>query len=375
MNLSAVAKANLEFSFKLWKKLAEENVDENIFFSPFSVSTSLAMVHLGARGITEKQIGDVLGISDMPDAYKQLADLSTTVKTKSEGCSMISASRLFAGKDYSFLDDFLWNTKSYFGSEAENMDFRANLEGTRQSINSWVASQTKDKIKDFLSEGSINIDTVMVLINAIYFKGDWLIAFDPKHTFNDTFYVNQDEKISVEMMFMSKRLRIGFDSQYRIHLVELPYKGKELSMIVMLPARTGEHLKFEREINKDILDSMVDSLVEEKVELYLPKFKVSFEQKLISLLKSMGIVNAFEIGTADFSGMNGKKDLFVSEMLQKSFIEVNEVGTEAAAATGVAFETMDLPPQIRCCHPFVYAIRHNSSGSILFIGRMNRPSY
>lgn len=392
MDFSAATKANKEFSLKIWRKLAEDKVDENIIFSPFSISTALAMVHLGAKGNTQRQLGDVLEISKIPNTHKQLADLSSAiVDTKSEGYRLISASRLFAGMDYSFLDSFLSDTKNYYGTEAEIVDFRKNLEVTRKKINAWVANQTSDEIKDFLAEGSINVDTAMVLINAIYFKGDWLFAFDPQHTFNDTFYVSRNENIPVKMMFMSKKLKIGFNSNYGVQLVELPYKSKELSMIIMLPRSTGEHVNLEREINEDILNSMVNSLTEEKVEIYLPKFKMSFEQKLVPVLRNLGLESAFESGQADFSGMNGKKDLYISEILQKSFIEVNEDGTEAAAATGIAFEVsftnflestnegtnfqvMSLPPQIRCCHPFLYVIRHNATGSILFIGRVYRPA-
>ncbi|CAD5111846.1 DgyrCDS1110 [Dimorphilus gyrociliatus] len=341
MDFSKTANANMKFGLKLWREMVNEKADENIFFSPFSISTALAMVHLGARGATQKQIGEVLEIDSIPDDYKNLAALSTEIlSTNREGCSLTSASRLFAGKDYSFLDNFMANTKSFFNAESETMDFVQNLEGARQAINSWVANQTNDKIKDFLSQGSINVDTAMVLINAIHFKGDWLSAFNPKDTFDDTFYINDKEKVPVKMMFMTKPLRVGFDSKYDVQLLELPYKGNEISMIIMLPRCTGGHVTLEREIDEKILNTMVHSLRVENVEIYLPKFKVSFEQKFIPTLKNLGMVDAFEINKADFSGMNGRQDLYLSEILQKSFIEVNEEGTEAAAATGIEFQCL-----------------------------------
>jgi serpin B len=378
----SVVRGGNEFAFDLYAKLRADK-DGNLFFSPQSISTALAMTYAGARGDTAKQMAGVLHF-DLPPGKlhpAQAALLNYLNAIGQRGDVKLSvANRLWGQQGYKFLKDFTTLLKSEYGAGLEQLDF-AQSEAARQTINAWVEKATADKIKDLIPDGVLDSLTRLVLTNAVYFKGDWEEAFDKKLTKPHDFHLTATSKAEgVPLMFQKHDYRYAqgkFAADQGLKLIELPYKGNELSMVVLLPDEIDGLAKLEKNLTADNVQKWLDAAQTTEVKLWLPKFKMTDEFQLGNILSAMGMTDLFDRMKADLSGMDDKKDLFVSAVLHKAFVDVNEQGTEAAAATGAVVTLKAAVPQetptFRADHPFVFLIRDNATGAILFMGRVVDP--
>jgi len=390
-----VAKGNNEFAVDLYGQLKDKS--GNLFFSPYSISTALHMTYAGARGNTKTQMAETL---KAPLLNEMLQDQLTPIERFSlirqdqlnvaygafirqlneqgeKGDYKLEvANALWGQQGYGFLEEFLHQVREYYGADLHEVDFQetAAREKVRETINKWVELQTNEKIKDLIKPGMLGAMTRLVLTNAIYFKGDWALQFDKKNTRDLPFYVDADNKIEAPTMYLKDRFMYGEADDMQV--LEMPYKGNDLSMVVLLPKKKDGLAALEKNLNMKNLAGWLAKLRKREVKVFLPKFKQTCEFGLGEVLGKMGMKDAFSPGRADFSGMNGKKDLFISAVLHKAFVEVNEEGTEAAAATGVIVGVTSIPmppPEFRADHPFVFMIRDVKTGAILFIGRVVEP--
>ncbi len=372
--VQAVAKSNNEFAFDLYGQLRKD--EGNLFFSPTSISTALAMTYAGAEGETEEEMAKTLSFtlpkSEVHSAFASM--MATWNAPKKDAYEVRIANRLWGQTGYGFLPKYLAITRKDYGAELAQVDFINAAEQARNQINAWVEKQTNDKITDLISPGAVNSLTRLVLTNAIYFKGKWKHEFDKKATKVAPFTVSVKEKADVSLMFQKERFKYGETAE--LQLLELPYKGDDLSMLVLLPKKADGLSSIEDKLNRDNLDEWSKGMRKQEVQAYIPHFKLTEEFQLNSMLSALGMPSAFDPGKANFSGMNGKRDLYISAALHKAFVDVNEEGTEAAAATGFVVGTYSLPrkPKVfRADHPFVFMIRDDLTGSILFLGRVVNP--
>lgn len=369
VNKESIVKGNNIFAFELYAKLKDKK--GNLFFSPFSISTALAMTYAGARGNTEKQMAEVLHFElnqkFLHPAFKELINQLN----KSQSYQLNIANALWGQKNCGFLKDFLTLVKTNYGAGLIEVDFIKNTESARKTINAWVEKQTENKIKNLIKQGVLTDLTRLVLTNAIYFKGNWASQFDKKKTKEAPFYVKTDKTVQVQMMYQEGDFKFLRTSKFK--LIELPYIDNELSMVIILPNEIDGLSEVENSLTLNNLNRWLMKLREQEVHVYLPKFKTTSEFRLKKVLSSMGMPDAFSGNLADFSGMTGKKGLFISAVIHKAFVEVNEEGTEAAAATAVAMECESRLSIFRADRPFIFLIRDIWSGSILFLGRIVNP--
>jgi len=369
-----VVAGNNTFALDLYGNLRAE--EGNLFLSPFSISTAFAMVYGGARGETEQQIAQVfhfgLGQDRLHTLYQALlASLDTGAGF--DGYRLDVANRLWGQKGFSFLPSYLDLTRNQYGAELEVLDFQADAEACRTTINNWVADHTGQLIKDLMPAGSITSLTRLVLTNAIYFKGKWATEFDPDLTRPIPFYVTPEQTVEVDMMVM-KEFTYSTYATEDVALAELPYRGKDISMILLVPTRLDGLPAVEAVLTPENLAAWMGAMEPRKQDLYLPRFEVASEFGLNDVLAAMGMPDAFDPQTADFSGMDGERDLSIQAAVHKAFVKVNEEGTEAAAATGVGMGTTSVPPSVRADRPFLFLIHDNVTGSILFLGRVADPT-
>ena len=323
-NVSQLAKATAAFGLDIYRTVSQGKDGENIFFSPISINTALAMTLLGAKGDTAEQMKSVLKVKDFGDSdlHTTFNDLHSVLQTDAKsGYIMKVASRVFARKNYTFLQEYLDATKSHYKAEAALMDFAGDAEGARVTINKWVEEQTNSKIQDLISSGALNALTAMVLVNAVYFKGDWSEKFDAKHTRNADFYLDSKQTVKADIMFKEDNFKVGYNAKLSTQVIELPYVGKDLSMVVLIPKRFALK-ELEANLTADNLLALMNDLHETKVMLHLPRFKLTNQFTLSETLKSLGMTDAFDERKADLSGMDGSRELHVSEVIHKSFIEV-----------------------------------------------------
>uniref|UniRef100_A0A674NRB5 Leukocyte elastase inhibitor n=1 Tax=Takifugu rubripes TaxID=31033 RepID=A0A674NRB5_TAKRU len=369
--------ANTSFSLALFRKLSDNDTTANIFYSPFSISSALAMVLLGARGNTAAQILKTKGLED--DVHVSFSQLLNELHKENAPYALSVANRLYGEQSYQF--DFLGSTKKHYRAELESVDFRAAAETSRSNINSWVEKQTEGKIKDLLAKGIVTGDTRLVLVNAIYFKGNWDKQFKEKATRDATFHISKNSSKPVKMMHQSSKFPFTFIPEATCQVLELPYVGKELSMLIFLPNQMEDSTtgleKLEKLLTYDNFMEWTrpEMMKEVEVQVGLPRFKMEEKCNMKNILVSMGMVDAFNEAASDFSGMSPANDLVLSEVIHKAFVEVNEEGTEAAAATGAVFtlHCAVFPQNFYADHPFLFFIRHNPSRNILFAGRYCSP--
>ncbi|KAJ8020603.1 Leukocyte elastase inhibitor A [Holothuria leucospilota] len=365
-----------EFSWELYKNIGKDP-SSNVFFSPFSIMTALAMTFAGARGNTAEQMSEVLRFNKITDddVHEAFERVNGAIFSSDASYTLKTANRLFSQKDYNIVEQFLKKTESNYKSGLVSVDFISAAEAARSLINGWVSEQTSGKIPDLIPPGVLNSLTRLVLVNAIYFKGNWLKQFDPKHTTTQQFKVSNSESIPVQMMFLKDPFFYYEDQSLKCQVLSLPYVGNSLSMVIVLPDPSISLTDVESKITTDVLSSWMKGSRKEKVKLLLPRFKLEESFILNDHLSKMGMSDLFHPDKADLSGVTGNKDLSVSQVIHKAFIEVNEEGTEAAAATAVVMRkrSIEIIPTFTADHPFLFLIRHNSSGSILFLGRVVRP--
>ncbi len=378
----AIVEGNNRFALELYAGLLQDpealRQGGNVFFSPYSISTALAMTYAGARGETAKQMAKTLrftlGQQQLHRAFgSHIRRLNE--QGKKGNYELAVANALWGQTGYTFLDSFLRLLERTYGAGLKEVDFAGATEQARLTINKWVEDKTKERIRDLIRPGVLNELTTLVLTNAIYFKGDWLSKFDEDNTRARPFHISSDRSINVPMMYQSQKF--NYADRENLQILELPYKGGDLSMIVLLPKQVDGISNLERSLTVEKLKLWLKALRSRKVNVFLPKFKLTWgAYDLTRLLGRMGMKDAFSLPPADFSGITGKKDLFISNVVHKAFVAVDEEGTEAAAATAVAFRKLAVVdvPVFRADHPFVFMIRDNQSGAILFMGRVVNPA-
>ncbi|XP_056099261.1 leukocyte elastase inhibitor-like [Rhinichthys klamathensis goyatoka] len=398
--------ANTQFCLDLFKKISEGNASGNVFFSPVSISSALAMVSLGARGNTAAQMIKVLGFNNEPPMMQQTqnpqtpAELKKCPKEKPEDQIHSSfnkfmselnkpgvpyvlslANRLYGEQSYQFVEKFLNDAKSYYEAGLEKVDFKNNSEAARVNINKWVETKTQEKIKDLVPQGAIDGMTKLVLVNAIYFKGNWKEKFPKEATRDGQFKLNKNQTTPVKMMHQEEEFPLAFIPEINSQVLELPYVGENLSMLIILPKEMEDDTtglqKLEKALTYEKLMEWTkpEVMCQEEVDVSLPRFKMEEKYDMKSLLISMGMEDVFDETKVNLSGMSSNNDLVVSKVIHKAFVEVNEEGTEAAAATSVieGFECCIIPQVFNADHPFLFFIRHNPTKSILFYGRFCSP--
>jgi serine protease inhibitor len=371
----AVVQGNNEFALDLYRNL--KGAEGNLFLSPYSISTALAMTYAGARGDTEAQMGQTLHFTiDGERLHAAFASLQAELDAAQEGGQVLLrvANTLWPQDGYPFLETFLALTRQYYGVSVTPVNYVTDTEGARQRINTWAEEKTEHKIKDLIGPGILNSLTRLVLTNAIYFKGNWASQFDETLTEDAAFWVTPSEAVEVPMMTQKREFK--YAQHNSIQILELPYVGDDLSMIVLLPTQVGGLAELEEALTPETLEKWTSHVREQEVIVFLPRFKMKSSFRLDATLMSMGMRDAFN-GRADFSGMDGGKGgLYIAAVIHKAFVDVNEEGTEAAAATAVVMELRGLPlppPTFRADHPFIFLIRENRTGSILFLGRVVNP--
>jgi serine protease inhibitor len=369
-----LVKGNNEFALNLYVTLREQ--DGNIFFSPYSVSSALAMTYLGARAETAKQMASVLHVAaDQGEATRAFAVLNKGLNRDGEtrNYELDVANALWGAKGVGFLDTFLKAAQDAYGAGLQELDFQNDAEGSRRTINSWIEQRTHEKIKDLLPPGSIARDTGLVLTNAIYFKSAWTVPFEERLTKQSDFTLANRQKVSVPLMENTNSF--PYLEETDLQVLELPYAGNELSMLILLPRQADGLAVVEKSLTEERLSAIQSKLQPARMHVTFPRFKITSSFDLIGPLRVLGMKLPFN-RNADFSGMDGKKDLFISTVAHKAYVDVNEKGTEAAAATGAVATVTSVPPppkEFRADHPFLFLIRHRRSGSILFIGRLQNP--
>ena len=368
----AVVAGNTEFALDLYAKLRNE--DGNLFLSPYSISTALAMTYAGARGNTATQMADVLHFSlEQERLHPAFAALESSVKAAGDGsnCTLHVANALWGQQGYGFLDGFLALNRKHYGAGFREVDFVQAAEQARQTINTWVAKQTQQIIKELLRKGDLDPADVLVLTNAIYFKGDWASRFDRQHTQDAPFRISETKQVVVPMMRQFQEF--PFASGDDLDVLELPYDGDRLSMVVLLPKQVDGLATVEASLSRENLERWLGRLRQQAVRVSLPRFKLDFRADLAKTLAGLGMTDAFSGSKADFSGMTGRRDLFIGLVIHQAQVDVNEEGTEAAAATAVKMKRGPAPAEFVANHPFLFLIRDKQTGSILFLGRVLNP--
>ncbi len=378
-SLTSVVKTNNTFSINLFKQIIEKK--KNTFLSPYSVATALSMLSAGAKGETKKEILKALsyGISEN-EMHKANAWLMIDLNNRGRlgNFELSVVNRLWGQQNFSFSKDFLKLLKDNYLAELQFVNFQGDSQKARQQINQWVENQTKGKIKDLMPADAITSDTRLVLANAIYFKGEWLNKFEEKNTSNNDFYLGGTDKVQVPMMHASEVSGKLLESN-DLKLLSLPYKGKEISMVIIMPNKKESLDDF---ISKKLSDSALKGWLQKageikEIQVSLPKFKLEQKYDLKKTLQKLGIKSVFNQALADLSGIdNGKKSLYLAYAVHKAFIEVNEEGTEAAGATGLGVNLKAAIPEhtFKADHPFLFMIYDNKTESILFMGKLYNPT-
>jgi len=382
-DLALLVEGNSAFAFELYQALRdrEDNKDDNLFYSPYSISVALAMTYAGARGDTAEQMAATLQFMlDQDSLHPAFNWLDAELAKRGEGAQgqdgegfrLNIVNAIWGQKDYEFLPDFLDVLAENYGAGLRILDFITETETSRLAINQWVSDQTEDRIKDLIPQGAIDALTRLVLTNAIYFNAAWEYPFDEDMTANGPFYLVDGGQVSVPMMRQTESF--GYTDGEGYQAVELLYDGGELSMVILLPA-SGNLEAFEEGLQVQQVNDIINGLQPTEVALTMPKFEFESEFSLKDTLTEMGMPIAFS-GDADFSGMTGTRDLSISAVLHKAYVSVDEAGTEAAAATAVIVGETAMPGQsaeVTIDRPFIFLIRDIETGAVLFIGRVLNP--
>lgn len=377
-DIKILVDGNNSFALNIYQSLRAQS--GNLILSPFSISLALAMTYAGAHGETESQMAQTLHFLPQEQLHPSFNQLDLNLQKENinsnkeqEPLQIKIANSIWAEQTFGFLKEFLDTLALNYGAGIYLSDFINNAEPTRQEINNWVSDKTQEKIQNLIPEGSLNPDTRMVLVNAIYFKADWLDQFDAEDTFNHPFNLLDGTQVDVPMM--SQGMYIPYIQEDGYQAIQLPYAGETVVMNIIIPDE-GKFEEVESSLNYEMLTDIFGNMNQTSMFLRMPKFQFESAFSLSDVLKELGMTNAFDRNKADFSGMTGKKDLFISEVIHKAFVAVDEEGTEAAAATAVIMETTgaamyDMTLVID--HPFIFLIRDLESGQILFIGRVLNP--
>lgn len=379
-DVADLVEGNSSFTFDLHQALGEKT--GNLFYSPYSISLALAMTYVGARGETERQMAGTLRFNLPQDRlHPAFNSLDLELASRGEGAGgkdekgfrLNIVNAIWGQKGYDFLAEFLDVLAENYGAGLRLLDFVNTPEESRITINDWVSNQTEGRIQDLIPQGLIDELTRLVLTNAIYFNAAWAEPFQPNATRDGPFYRLDGDELAVPMM--NQTTSYGYAEGQGYQAVELPYDGRELSMVILLP-EAGKFEAFEDSLDAERVDAVLDDLEYREVALTMPKFEFESDFGLKDILSTLGMSAAFS-NDADFSGMTGDRELFITDVIHKAFVAVDEEGTEAAAATAVVVGLLSAPPEpikVAVDRPFIFLIRDIETGTILFVGRVLDPS-
>ncbi|XP_069709668.1 ovalbumin-related protein X-like [Phaenicophaeus curvirostris] len=388
--MESIAAANAEFCFDVFREMKVHHPNDNMFYSPLSIFTALALVCMGARDNTQSQMEKVLrfdnitGVGDPTDSqcgtsdyiHNSLKDLLSDITQTNATHSLKMADRLYIEKTYPVLQEYLKCAKKFYNSEVEEVAFKTATEEARQLINSWVEKETNGQIQDFLKPGSVDLDTVLVLVNAIYFKGVWKTAFKEEHTREVPFNVTEQESRPVQMMCVNSTFKVAEMAADQMKILELPFASGKLSMLVMLPDDVSGLKQLEKKISFEKLTEWTSPSVMERkrMKVYLPRMKIEEKYNLTSVLMGLGMTDLFS-PSANLSGISSAESLKMSEAIHEVYMEVNEEGTEMAGSAGVVGDIQESSgfEEFKADHPFLFIIRHNPTNMIFFFGRYCSP--
>lgn len=383
--LQTLAGGMNNFAVNLLKQI-NKNPDENLIFSPYSISLALAMAYAGAGGKTAEEMAQVLNFNLPPEElYKQLNSLDQSLyvipehlKDQDGSFQLNVANSLWGQSGYPFRQSYFDLLAQYYGAGLQVVDFTKNSDQARSQINDWVSEETEGKIKDLIPPGGVNSLTRLVLANAIYFNAAWLHQFSKQETHPDDFYLNADSKQTAQMMQIKNHFEYKRDAE--IQLVDIPYLNDRYSMVLVMPLEKDLSALIS-ELDNDQINSWMQNLSSREVILRTPKFKFETSFSVNQALKELGLETAFSPTDADFSGMYQPdgEPLYISEVIHKAFVDVDEEGTEAAAATAIVMRASDALPEnepllLEFNHPFLFIIRDHQSGLILFVGKVSNPA-
>tara|TARA_Y100000310_G_scaffold332712_1_gene408812 strand:+ start:215 stop:1474 length:1260 start_codon:yes stop_codon:yes gene_type:complete len=371
--IQQVVNANNQFAFDLYSEL-DKSEQGNVFYSPYSVSAALAMTYEGAKGQTADEMKSVFHFPESNILRPNFAAIYNEINRENKAYELKTGNALWAQYDYQFLEDYTSRVEKYYGGKVANLDFKQETGKSRQMINSFIEEQTNDKIKDLIPAGVLSPMTRLVLTNAIYFKGTWEWEFDKSDTREQDFRITPTNAIKTPMMYMKPdKAKFNYADIEDLQILELPYKGGKISMLILLPTENLDSI--EPSLTAEKLTEYKARMSETKLDsISFPKFEFDTKYFMKETLSAMGMPTAF--GNADFSGMDGTKNLLISQVIHQAFVKVDEKGTEAAAATAVVMkESMAMPRNVfRADHPFIFIIQEKETENILFMGRVTDPT-
>ena len=377
-DLKKIGRSNNEFAVDMYQTLRSD-ARQNIIFSPLSISTAMAMTYLGSAGNTKAQMAQGLHFDALGNSVHQLfKDLHKRLQKDSQNYTLKTANSLFGNVGYTFLDSYLQGCADFYQAEVKELDFTNQAEASTSYINKWVENKTENKIKKLIPEGAISDVTVLVLVNALYFKGLWKYPFEAAETRSASFNLNSNQKTNVQMMHHKEYFRRFYSQELNTNILEMDFAGDEISMYFLVPEDMDRGLdKLEKQLTATSLTAALTSTTRStkmKMDIYVPKLKVESKFSLSNVMKSLKMTDMFS-EKADFSGMDGKKDLSISDVLHKSFIDINEEGSEAAAATGVIVGLTSVlkPFEFKVDRPFFLVLKDKESDSILMMGSVWAP--
>ncbi|MHA1739229.1 MAG: serpin family protein [Candidatus Heimdallarchaeota archaeon] len=375
--IQEVVNANNQFAFDFYSKI-DESEEGNVFYSPYSIFSALAMTYEGAKGQTAEEMKSVFHFPDNDVLRPNFAAIYNSINEGSKSYELRAGNALWGQIDFPFQEDYISRVGTYYGGKIANVDFVNETELTRQTINSFIEEQTNDKIKDIISPGALDALTRLVLTNAIYFQGTWEKVFDKSDTDDKDFTITPENVVKTPMMHMDPDdiTKFNYANLEDLQILELPYKGDKISMLILLP--TVNLSVIEPSLTAEKLDEYKNQMQETELDdIYLPKFEFDTKYFMKDALSSLGMPTAFS-GSANFSGMTLSEQLFIDEVIHQGYIKVDEEGTEAAGATTVVIMLGEsLSPEkpiFNADHPFVFLIQEQETGNILFMGRVTDPT-
>jgi len=382
-DLRSLVQGNSEFALSFYNQIRQG--EDNIIFSPISISLALSMTMAGAESSTEQDMLEALQIvlseeSVHPTFNALLQEIEksqseTPEETEGSNFQLNIANSLWGQADYAFKENYLDTLAQHYGTGIYNVDFIQNPEAARQAINAWVEQATQDKIQDLVPPDAINSLTRLVLANAIYFNGSWRYPFNESATAEGTFFLLDGSETMVEMMKLSGE-RLPYSRRDSFQVVKLPYLSPDFVMSIILPD-AGAFVEFEENLDYEGLKTALENMNFEEINLQMPKFDFTTTTNAVRPLSELGMENAFKAETADFSGITDEEELFITDVLHKATITIDEKGTEAAAATavivGITSAMPGEPIPLVIDRPFIFLIQHQPTGAILFMGRVTQP--
>ena len=366
-----------KFSMALYSKVVANKPKENMFYSPASIYVALAMTYVGTRGNTAKEIEHVMNWKNPETVNEMIQSLQEPIFAAS-GVELSLANRLWVQQGYAILKEYTDMLQSFYQAEMGTADFVNKATEARETINNWVETKTNGNIKDLIEDDVLTSLTRLVLANAVYFKGFWEKRFNKRHTHTVKFKVSKTETVKVRMMNQTGVYLYEWNEELSCKILKLPYTEKKVAMVIFLPDEVDGLVELENKLNADHIRNCDTTMSSRSVNVGLPRLKLNCQFNMNDILSLLGICDLFDIRNADLSGVTGDSQLYVSDAIHQAFVNVDEEGTEAAAATAVVMNIRCSPPRpevFLADHPFLFVIQHCESGAILFQSRVLSPEY